>query len=145
MNNFPARILSLILALSGVSALAADRTVTITAPTEAASGSTVPVTVLASTDAKDGEEIGFLHSEYSTDGGKTWNQFCYAMKCGAELVRRVDFPVGDKGVKTIIRVRVAFRGGKAGDVDFTGAPILWDSTWEKWRTPPTKFAIIYVN
>jgi hypothetical protein len=67
------------------------------------------------------------------------------MKCGAELVRRVDFPVGGKGVKTIIRVRVAFRGGKAGDVDFAGAPIKWDSTWEKWRTPPTKFAIIYVN
>lgn len=118
--------------------------VRIAAPAEAAAGSNVTITVIASTDAADGEQIGFLHADYSTDEGKTWTQFCYAEKSGAELSRSVSFSVGAKGVKTLIRARVAFRGGKAGDVDFKGNAIQWSDTWEKWRTPPTRFAIIYV-
>ena len=52
---------------------------------------------------------------------------------------------GAKGVKSIVRARVAFRGGKAGDVDYKGGAIQWSESWEKWRTPPTRFAIIYVT
>jgi hypothetical protein len=142
--TLPGALLLLLLAAI-TPAYAIERVVRITAPAEAAAGSTVSVTVFASTDAIDGEEIGFLHADYSTDDGKTWTQFCYAMKSGPELSRQVDVPVGAKGVKAIIRVRVAFRGGKAGDVDYKGGPIQWSGTWGKWRTPPAKFAIIYVT
>ncbi len=123
----------------------ANRMVTIVAPAEAAAGRKVTVAVAASTDATDGEQIGFLHADYSNDDGKTWTKFCYAEQSGARFTREISFPVGAKGVKTLIRVRVAFRGGKAGDVDFKGGAIQWGDTWEKWRAPPTKFAIIYVT
>jgi hypothetical protein len=118
--------------------------VKIIAPAEAKTGSSVKVAVIASTDAVDGEQIGFLHADYSIDDGKTWTQFFYENDSGAELARSVSFSVGAKGVKTLIRARVAFQGGKAGDVDFKGNAIQWSGTWEKWRTPPTRFAIIYV-
>ncbi len=42
------------------------------------------------------------------------------------------------------RILVAFRGGKAGDVDFNGTPIQWDGSWGKWESPPTKIATIDV-
>jgi hypothetical protein len=144
MKNILPRILLFVLLAATVPAYAVNRVVRIAAPAEAAAGSSVTITVSASTDAADGEQIGFLHADYSTDEGKTWTQFCYAEKSGAELSRSVSFSVGAKGVKTLIRARVAFRGGKAGDVDFKGTAIQWSDTWEKWRTPPTRFAIIYV-
>jgi Neuraminidase (sialidase) len=122
---------------------AVKRAVSILAPVEAPAGSTVSVTVQASTDASDGEQIGFLHADYSTDEGKTWTQFCYAEKSGAELSRKVSFTVNAKGGKAIVRVRVAFRGGVAGDVDYKGGAIQWNDSWQKWRSPPTKYAIIY--
>ena len=145
MKNPSLRILLFILAVTAIPAHAVNRVVTITAPAEAVAGATVAVTVQASTDATDGEQIGFLHAEYSTDDGKTWTQFCYAEKSGAELIRPVSFPAGAKGVKSVVRARVAFRGGKAGDVDFKGTAIQWGESWEKWRTPPARFAIIYVT
>lgn len=124
---------------------AVNRAVSIAAPAEAPAGSTVAVTVSASTDAKDGEGIGFLHSEYSTDGGKTWTQMIYLMRSGTAESRPASFSVGTKGVKSIIRIRVAFRGGKAGDVDYMGNAIQWDGTWDNWRAPCAKYAVIYVN
>lgn len=120
-----------------------SRSIDIEAPTEAAAGSTVSVTVHASTKAGDGEQIGFMHAEYSIDGGKTWLAICYAEKSGAELSRKVSFAVNPKGGKAIVRVKVAFRGGADGDVDYTGSAIQWDSSWPKWLSPATKYAIIY--
>jgi len=144
MRNILPSIFLLGLFAAAVPVHAVNRVVNIIAPAEAAAGSSVNVTVIASTDAADGEQIGFLHAEYSTDEGMTWTQFCNVEKSGAELSRSVSFPVGAKGVKTLVRARVAFRGGKAGDVDFRGNAIQWGETWEKWRTPPARFAIIYV-
>ena len=144
MKTFLTRTCLFLLALVAVPAYAVNRTVTITAPAEAPAGSTVAVTISASTDAKDGEQIGFLHSEYSTDGGKTWTQMIYLMQSGVAESRPASFAVGAPGEKSLIRVRVAFRGGKAGDVDYMGHAIQWADSWEKWRAPAAKFAVIYV-
>lgn len=122
---------------------AVNRTLDIDAPTEAAPGKTVAVAVLASTDASDGEQIGFFHADYSIDGGQTWTSFCYAENSGARLFRKISFAVNANGGKAIVRVRVAFRGGLAGDVDYTGGAIQWSGTWQNWRAPVTKYAIIY--
>jgi hypothetical protein len=138
-------LLSLITAALVLPVQAASRSVTVDAPASAEPGSSVTATIRASTDATDGEQIGFLHAEYSTDDGKTWTQFCFATNAGPELVRTISFAVGGKGSKSIVRARAAFRGGKAGDVDYRGGPIQWDDTWEKWRTPPTRIVIIYVG
>jgi len=123
---------------------AVNRAISIEAPAAAAAGSTVSVTIQAGTDANDGEQIGFVHAEYSIDDGMTWTQFCYAEKSGTKLSRQAIFAVNAKGGKAIIRVRVAFRGGAAGDVDYQGGAIQWSDSWSKWRSPPTKYAIIYV-
>jgi len=145
MNNFSLRTLLVLITVIVLPAHAANRVLDVIAPTEVTPGSQVSVTILASTDAGDGEQVGFVHADYSNDDGKTWTQFCYAEKSGSDFSRQVSFPAGAKGVKCIIRARVAFRGGKAGDVDFKGGAIQWGDTWEKWRTPPTRFAIIYVK
>ena len=122
---------------------AVNRTISIQAPSEAAAGSVVSVVFHASTDTNDGEQIGFLHADYSIDEGKTWTPFCYVVGSGAELSRKGSFAVNAKGGKAIIRVRVAFRGGVAGDVDYKGGAIQWNDSWAKWRSPTTKYAIIY--
>jgi hypothetical protein len=145
MKSISTRMLLLIISLAVGRAYAADRLVTIVAPTEAKPGSSVHVYVLASTDALDGEAVGFLHAEYSIDGGNTWVGICFEEKGGGMLERAADFSVGAAGSKAVVRVRAAFRGGKAGDVDFKGGPIKWGETWSNWRTPPAKFAIIYVR
>ena len=124
---------------------AVNRTIGIKAPAEVAAGSAVSVTVHASTDASDGEQIGFLHADYSIDGGTTWTQFCYTEKSGAKLSRQTVFTANAKGGKAIVRVRVAFRGGAAGDVDCKGGAILWGDSWQKWRSPAAKYAIIQVS
>jgi len=133
------------LALAAVPAFAVDRLVSIVAPTEVRPGREVNVSVMAFTDATDGEQIGFLHSEYSMDGGKTWTGISFQEKAGAMLERAVNFAAGAAGSKIIVRIRVAFRDGKAGDVDFKGKPIDWEGTWGAWRSPPARFAIIYVR
>lgn len=145
MKNFSLRILFFILPVIVLPVHAANRDLSIVAPAEVTPGSQVSVTILASTDAGDGEQVGFVHADYSNDDGKTWTKFCYAEKSGAEFSRQISFPAGARGVKSIVRARVAFRGGKAGDVDYKGGAIQWGDTWEKWRTPPTRFAIIYVT
>ena len=145
MNMISFRALLFILSLAVGPAFAADRLVSIIAPSEARPGSSVHVSVSAGTDALDGEGVGFLHAEYSIDGGNTWNGICFEEKGGSMLERAADFSVGAAGSKAVVRVRAAFRGGKAGDVDFKGEPIKWEETWSNWRTPPAKFAIIYVR
>lgn len=145
MSMLPARLLLSCLALAAVSVFAVDRTLTVTAPVEAGAGETVHVTLTARTAGDGGEKIGFLHAEYSTDGGTTWTSFCYEQDAGPVSNRTADFKVGAAGTKTIMRARAAFRGGRAGDVDFKGAPIQWDGSWAKWQTPPAQFAIVYVK
>src|SRR6267154_2306156 len=116
------RILLSCAMLAAVPLFAANRTLVITAPATVRPGDSVHVTVSASTDATDGEQIGFFQPEYSTDGGKTWVPV-YAEKVGRSATRAFDFPAGAEGSKALVRARMAFRGGKAGDVDFAGKPI----------------------
>ena len=137
------RILPLLLMAALPMRAAVNRAISIQAPAGAEAGSTVSVTVSASTDASDGEQIGFLHAEYSIDAGMTWTQFCSAEKSGAELSRKGSFAVNALGGMALVRVRVAFRGGVAGDVDYQGGAIQWGDSWQKWRSPATKYAIIY--
>jgi hypothetical protein len=108
-------------------------------------GSTVTVAVSASTSATDGEQVGIFHSEYSIDGGKSWIPSFYEGESGARLSRKFSVTLGAQGGKTIIRIRVAFRGGAAGDVDLRGGAIQWGESWEKWQWPAAKYAIIYAT
>ena len=122
MKFFPF-LLPILLAVTAVSAPAASRNVAIDTPAEVSAGGTVTVSISARTDTGDGEEIGFLHAEYSTDAGKSWTPLVYAEKAGAATGKQIVFLAGAKGVKSLVRVRAAFRGGKAGDVDVTGKAI----------------------
>lgn len=143
-NPYFARVLLASLLLSAIPAFAVNRTVAFAGPTVVRPGSPVHIVVTASTDAGDGEQVGFLHSEYSLDGGKTWTPV-YADKLGATASRPVDFKAGADGTVALVRTRTAFRGGKAGDVDYTGAPIAWDGSWGKWGTPPAKVHTVTVT
>jgi hypothetical protein len=124
---------------------AVNRTLKITPPTAVVAGAKVSVSVYASTDAGGGEHIGFFHGEFSTDGGKTWTAFCFEQKLGPTATRIASFTAGSTGSKALVRVRVAYRGGKAGDVDFNGAPINWGETWANWGEPPAKVASLTVG
>lgn len=64
---------------------------------------------------------------------------------GPAATRTVDFTAGAEGTKILVRSHIAFRGGKAGDVDYTGAPIAWDGSWDKWQAPPAKYLKISVT
>ena len=133
------------MALTAVSSFATDRMISISAPAEVRAGAAVHVSIMALTDANDGEQIGFLHAEYSLDGGKTWIAICFEEKAGLQLERGADFQAGAAGSKVLVRARVAFRGGKAGDVTYKGTPIAWDDSWANYRAPSGKFMIIYVR
>ena len=154
MANFSFRLLArssrwLSLALAGfvltvAQAHAANRVIKISAPASALPDTDISVPVAVSTDAGGGEQIGFIHADFSTDGGKTWTGFCYAENAGPSAKRTANFKTGAAGSKAIVRVRVAFRGGKAGDVDFNGKTLDWSGTWEQWKGPPAKYIIIPV-
>ncbi|MEJ1971458.1 MAG: hypothetical protein WDM96_02785 [Lacunisphaera sp.] len=85
-----------------------------------------------------------FQAEYSVNGGKTWVPV-YAENVGTSANRALDFPAGAAGTPLLVRVRAAFRGGKAGDVDFAGKPIVWDGSWGKWGTPPARQVAIAVT
>lgn len=138
----PVLLVSLLLAV--VPALAVNRSLEISAPAVIRPGLDINVVVTAATDAKDAEQIAFLHTEYSVDGGKAWVPV-YAEKLGREASRAVNIPTGGGMAKVLVRVRAAFRGGQAGDVDFAGKPIAWDGSWGKWESPPAKTAEISVS
>lgn len=139
------RLLATLSILAAVPAFAVNREVTITAPAEVKPGAGFQAVVTASTDAGGGEQIGFLHIEYSVDGGKAWVSHCYEEKVGNTATRPMDLLAGPRGSKIIVRARVAFRGGKAGDVDYLGGPINWSESWEKWLSPSARVRIIYVK
>jgi len=133
-----------LLAMLAVTSSAVDRVVTIAAPAVAAPGIDVHVEVTAGTSARDGEQIGFFQAEYSIDNGKTWVPV-YAENLGKASTRAVNFRTSAAGIPALVRVRVAFRGGKAGDVDFAGKPIDWGGTWGTWATPPARHATVTVS
>ena len=131
-------------ALLALPALAANRAFNLTAPAEVPSGTSVKAQIAVSTDAK-GEQIGFLQAEYSTDGGETWTSICYDQDLGARATRSAEIQSGAAGSTTLIRARVAFRGGSDGDVDFRGDPLQWDKTWSDWSTPPAKVIRVVIK
>jgi hypothetical protein len=130
--------------LSTAPARAVDRKLTLTAPATAVAGSTVWFTASASTDAKDAEQIGFFHVEYSVDGGKTWTGACYDTTVGKSASRSASFTAGAAGSTAFARVRIAYRGG-VGDVDYAGKPIAWDGSWKNWLQPPAKVVAISIT
>jgi len=121
-------------------AFAVERVLEIAAPASAAPGARIEVSIRASTDAGAGEHIGFLHMEYSQDSGGTWTGLCYEQDIGSAATRQFSITTGMAGSKTLVRGRVAFRGGVAGDVDYNGAAIKWQDSWQKWRQPPARWA-----
>ncbi|HEY0863441.1 MAG TPA: hypothetical protein VGD97_05000 [Lacunisphaera sp.] len=143
-TRFIRRLTAFFVLVGAGSAMAATRTHTLTAPSTVKPGDMVQVLVAAGTDAADGEQIGFFHSEYSTDGGKTWVPV-YAEKVGTSATRPIDFKAGAEGTRIIVRSHIAFRGGQAGDVDYAGAPIAWQESWDKWQAPPAKYLTIRVT
>jgi hypothetical protein len=145
--NMPSffRSLLLFMTVAAVPAFAAvNRTITITAPASAKAGQPLQFSVTAATEAGDAEQIAFFHAEYSNDNGATW-QTRYAENVGRKVTRQIDFQAGPAGSKALVRVRVAFRGGKAGDVDYTGAKIDWNGSWTKWAEPPARVSSITVS
>jgi len=132
--------------VSAVTAFAASpsRVLSLAGPAAVNPGSGVTVVVTVSTDATDGEEIGFFHAEFSTDSGKSWKPV-YLDKLGRSASQPINFQAGADGTTALVRVRIAFRGGKAGDVDYSGGPIAWEGSWGKWTTPPAKSISIKVT
>lgn len=122
---------------------AAERNLQLVAPTDVPAGGAASVVISASTNYT-GEHVAFVHVEYSIDAGKTWQVLFYETDLGETFSRRADFGVTPTKGKAILRARAAFRSS-TGDVDYAGTPIQWDGTWAQWRTPPTRFAIIYVG
>jgi hypothetical protein len=136
---------SLLLALLSVPSFAADRNLTITAPTKASAGSTISAIVTASTDGTEGEVVWFFHAEYSVDRGKTWNGISYDQDLGAAVSRTAQIKVSSDSSMILVRARACFRGSEAGDVDFNGDPIEWEKSWAKWWSPPSKIVKVVVE
>lgn len=137
--------LTIALGLAPGLARAVDRIVRIEAPLMIKAGVRAPATIIASTNAGDKERVGFLHAEVSADGGATWTALCYLDNGGATESRQVTLPAGVAGGTLMVRVRVAFRGGAAGDVDYHGGPIKWEETWGTWVEPPARHLTISVR
>src|SRR5690349_14247884 len=72
LRAFSGWLLAVALLVAAIPAVAANRSVSINAPTSVAPGSPVKIVIFASTDAGGGEKIGFFHAEYSLNQGKTW-------------------------------------------------------------------------
>lgn len=138
------RFLAISLCLA-MAAPAAQRSLELLTPAQVAAGATATVLVRAATDAGAAEQIGFLHLEMSIDHGNNWVPLAYEHSLGATFERRWSVTVGGPGTRTLLRVRAAFRGGVAGDVDFTGAAIRWKDSWAAWGSPPARHAVILVG
>jgi hypothetical protein len=124
---------------------AVERTLVIDAPASVAAGQDLPVTISATTNAGQGEQVGFLQAETSLDGGKTWAALCYLQKSGVQVVQHASLQPGPAGTTVQLRVRVAFREGLAGDVDYNGAALMWKGSWENWQSPPAKHVTVTVT
>lgn len=124
---------------------AVERSLRIEAPASVSAGQELVVTISASTDAGQGEQVGFLQAESSVDDGKTWTAICYLQKSGVQVVQRASLKPGAAGTTVKLRVRAAYRDGLAGDVDFNGAALMWKGSWNEWKSPPAKQASIAVT
>ncbi len=124
---------------------AVERKLLIESPATIGPGQPLTVTISASTDAGKGEQVGFLQAEVSVDDGKTWTAICYLQKSGPKVVHQANIKTGAAGSAVRLRARAAFRDGAAGDVDFSGGAIVWDKTWDTWKTPPTKHVRVPVK
>lgn len=129
-----------------ITATAGDvtRELNIAAPEQVAPGVDFTVTVTASTAAGEGEQIGFCQIDASHDGGRTWVPMAYLSNVGTSVRHPIHLQAGAEGSNVRVRVRVAFRDGLAGDVDYVGAAIKWEESWAKWNEPPTKTAVVRV-
>ena len=128
-----------------LAATGASRVVRIEAPESISLRQELEVVLIASTDFGHGERIGFLQAESSTDGTKTWQPLCYLANIDATASLRFTVKAGEADSGIRIRLRVAFRDGLAGDVDYRGAAIRWKDEWEKWKEPPAIFTKIAVR
>jgi hypothetical protein len=126
-------------------AVAVERALKILAPAKAVSGEHVRVSIRARTDAGGGEHIGFLHIDYSENGGETWKAFTYNQDLGATETCNHSFVTGPAGSRFLIRAKAAFRGGSSGDVDYRGQPIDWHGSWTRWDDPPARLVEILVE
>lgn len=146
MASFGLRGLVLGALCGALNATAGDvtRTLSIAAPDQVAPGVDFTVTVTASTDAGEGEQIGFCQMDASHDGGRTWVPMAYLSNVGTSVRHPIHLQAGAEGSNVRVRVRVAFRDGLAGDVDYDGAAIKWEDSWAKWDEPPTKTAVVRV-
>jgi hypothetical protein len=135
----------LLASVCAASLSAATRSIVAGTPRRAAPGAKLSIPVVASSEVGGGEKIGFFHGEVSLDGGKTWDGFCFEANLPASVTRQAHVQAGSAGTTIMIRVRVAFRGGAAGDVDYTGSAIKWADSWEKWGEPPAKYFRIPVG
>ena len=113
------------------------------APT-AKAGQNHRVTIRAGTDAGGGEQVGMFQVDISLDDGRTWTGARYLDGLGASTTQDIDIPIGPTTSPVRLRVRVAFRGGVAGDVDYRGAAIRWQESWDNWEEPPAKNLVIKV-
>lgn len=117
----------------------------INAPASVTTGQSFLVDSSAWTNVGGGEQIGFFHAEYSTDNGNTWVGFSYDVNIGAYGTRNAYITAGSAGSVIKVRVRIAYRGGAAGDVCSDGTAIRWSQDWDTWSPPTTKTAQINVT
>lgn len=127
-----------------VSGHAGERILAIEAPESIRVGEACLVVLAASTTIGQGEQVGILQADYSTDGGRTWEGLCYLDKLGPETRQERHITAGAAGTEILVRVRVAFRDGLAGDVDYRGAAIRWHAGWARWQEPPARSVAIPV-
>ncbi|AOS44947.1 hypothetical protein Verru16b_02016 [Lacunisphaera limnophila] len=128
-----------------VSAGAVERTLTIEAPAAVAPGADCPVVLAAGTDAGQGERIGMFQADFSVDGGRTWTGLVYLNNIEPATRQERVITAGPAGTSVQVRLRVAFRDGLAGDVDYTGAALRWNGSWGKWAEPPAKLVTVLVR
>jgi hypothetical protein len=140
--RFPSLVAWLGLLVSGG---AVERTMTIEAPASVAAGAACPVVLSAGTDAGQGERIGMFQVDFSLDGGRTWTGLCYLDNIGAATRQERTIAAGAAGSTIRVRMRVAFRDGLAGDVDYNGAALRWHGSWGKWAEPPAKSVAVAVK
>lgn len=140
------RLFLLGLLLVGTDRLGAvERILRIDAPKSVVAGHDFAITLFASTDAGQDEQVGFLQAEYSIDQGKTWTAICYLENAGPQVVQPANLKPASAGSKVLLRVRAAFRDGLAGDVDQYGAAIRWHEWWASWAEPGALHASVTVR
>lgn len=121
-----------------------SRSLTIQAPPMVRAGTYLTVSVSAATSATDGEQVGFLHWEYSLNNGASWSPINYDVNLGTSATRSFTFAAGGSAGTIRVRARAAYRFGGAGDVDYNGGSINWGGSWDNWGAPPSREVAIPV-